>query len=516
MTTTALQRPVSRNDPCPCGSGKRFKDCHGSLRGDTPTAIPSNGPRRSRYRPAGDDWAGLDADACDRLGVLMEAALKHQLEQQMRDAERLYRAVLEEAPRSHDALHMLAVVRLGLGDFIDAERLIRSAMPLRPSYAAIEQNWSIVRRSIAARDRRGVEVVCEHALPLLLEAFDGARLERRGGSPLPADAPLHLVGPGGDPAADDVWMTRRLGDLLAPLEPIRWQSPDREREPPRWRHLQQHAIEPATGRRPQAGVVVLAGVECDTDAWLRDPIDRVLVFMLSAAPSVYLERLRRIAADGARSVTLVFDSNAKARRFGREALVVPPPIDLSEFPDDPIREHAVAAATMRIATVGQDGRRVTVADDLDLLLAIAERAGKLLLLDPGPLRYHVGMSPAVQCIARGERTLAQFLGDADVYLHRVRPWWTEDAGRVLFGAMALGVPVLCPRESIYAECIDDGVDGWLYDDDAAALSAIDALRAEPARRAEAGRAARDKARRMFEAHALADAYVNVVRRWIQA
>ena len=23
---------VGRNDPCPCGSGKKFKDCHGKLR----------------------------------------------------------------------------------------------------------------------------------------------------------------------------------------------------------------------------------------------------------------------------------------------------------------------------------------------------------------------------------------------------------------------------------------------------------------------------------------------------
>ena len=23
---------VGRNDPCPCGSGKRFKDCHGKLK----------------------------------------------------------------------------------------------------------------------------------------------------------------------------------------------------------------------------------------------------------------------------------------------------------------------------------------------------------------------------------------------------------------------------------------------------------------------------------------------------
>ena len=29
--TAALAPPASRNAPCPCGSGKRYKDCHGAL-----------------------------------------------------------------------------------------------------------------------------------------------------------------------------------------------------------------------------------------------------------------------------------------------------------------------------------------------------------------------------------------------------------------------------------------------------------------------------------------------------
>ena len=88
--TTVAQRTVSRNDPCPCGSGKRFKDCHGSLRGDAParTTAPAIAPK-TRYRPAGDDWTGLSPEACDRLGAMMELALKHQVEQRMRDSERL-------------------------------------------------------------------------------------------------------------------------------------------------------------------------------------------------------------------------------------------------------------------------------------------------------------------------------------------------------------------------------------------------------------------------------------------
>ena len=31
-TTVAAELPrVGRNDPCPCGSGKKYKHCHGAL-----------------------------------------------------------------------------------------------------------------------------------------------------------------------------------------------------------------------------------------------------------------------------------------------------------------------------------------------------------------------------------------------------------------------------------------------------------------------------------------------------
>ena len=187
--TTVAQRTVSRNDPCPAEAAgdSRIVTARSAtrrLRGSLPTAAQpaptaAAAGNKSRYRPAGSDWAEIGADASDRLGAMMELALKHQVEQRVRDAEGLYRAVLEEAPHTHDALHMLGVVRLGLGDFPEAERLLRSAMALRPPYPAIEKNWSLVRQSIAARDRRGLEIVCEYALPLLGQSLQGAHRARK-------------------------------------------------------------------------------------------------------------------------------------------------------------------------------------------------------------------------------------------------------------------------------------------------------------------------------------------------
>jgi glycosyltransferase involved in cell wall biosynthesis len=386
---------------------------------------------------------------------------------------------------------------------------------LRPSYPAIEQNWSLVQRSIAGRDRRGLEIVCEHALPLLRESLQTVR-QARSMTASASTGRLHIVGPMADAAgADAAWVTHRIAHLLAPLKPTLWHPRSAESRRLSWSRVDRNVIDVAAGRRPEGGAVIVTHVECDTDAWLRESIDRVLVIAQPSLPSTYLERLRRLAADGGRPVTLMFTSRAKARRFGCDAIVVPPPVDLAAFDAAP-RKAARPSATIRVATVGQDGRRVVTADDTPLLQAIAEHAGELALLDPGPLRFHVGMSAAVQCIGRGELPVGAFLAETDVYFHRVHPWWAEDEGQLLFGAMALGVPALCHRSSIYAEYVDDGVDGWLYDDDATVLAAIDALRADRARLAQAGDAAQAKARRLFEPRALARAYIDGVTQWLRA
>jgi hypothetical protein len=507
----AAQRVVARNDPCPCGSGRRFKDCHGSLRGDAPASpLPTPPVRKSRYRPAGSDWAGLGDDEQDRLGVLMEAALAHQRAGRIREAESAYRAVLEQAPRTHDALHMLGVVRLGLGDFPDAERLIRAARALRPSYPAIETNWSLVQRSIAARDHSGIEILAEHALPLVHASIVRAR---RTSATTMEDTPqpLHVVGVAGDSTSEAVWISRRLGELLSELQPTTWQGDDPGASRT-WQELRRRTLDPEAGRQPAAGDVILASIECETDSWLREPVRRVLVFMQATSPSWCLERLRRIAADGARPVALVFTSRAMASRFGAADYVVPPPVDLGEFAATS-HDDRPPSSSLRVATVGQDSRRVIIAPDVGLLQAVAERAGELHLFDPGPLRYKLGSYREVRCFSRREIDMGTMLRETDVYWHRALPWWAEGSGKALFGAMAQGIPTLCHRESIYAEYVDDGVDGILYADGSSALAAIDALRADDARLRAMGDAARAKALRLFEPRSLASTYAGVVERW---
>src|SRR6266851_5171486 len=80
---TNLAIPAAgRNSPCPCGSGKRYKECHGAIgaaREGAPVLVTTSLPaRRSLYRAPGSEWSHLSVEQQDEMGAAMEAALAHQ------------------------------------------------------------------------------------------------------------------------------------------------------------------------------------------------------------------------------------------------------------------------------------------------------------------------------------------------------------------------------------------------------------------------------------------------------
>ena len=117
---------MSRNAPCPCGSGQRFKECHGRLE------IAAIG--------AGSGEAPMHDAA---VAALLERALAQQTAGRSRDAEALYREALIRAPRHFDALHMLGVLRYQDGAHDEAIDLFRRAIGINPLHAPVHSNLSL-------------------------------------------------------------------------------------------------------------------------------------------------------------------------------------------------------------------------------------------------------------------------------------------------------------------------------------------------------------------------------------
>jgi len=104
---------AGRNDPCPCGSGKRFKHCHGSL-----TA------------PASADDLAQRALAAHRRGDVDAA-------------DREYRAALAQSPNHPLALHYLGVIAYQRGRLIEALPLLERAAQLRPDEPEFHNNLGL-------------------------------------------------------------------------------------------------------------------------------------------------------------------------------------------------------------------------------------------------------------------------------------------------------------------------------------------------------------------------------------
>jgi tetratricopeptide (TPR) repeat protein len=125
--------PVGRNDPCLCGSGKRYKHCCGGAQKSTGAAVPRE--------PA------IEAQG------FMRAALSAQEARRLDEAERLYRDALALSPDAADALHMLGVIRYERQDYDEARSLILRALDLTGwQYPAYRHNLGLV----VARANRNV------------------------------------------------------------------------------------------------------------------------------------------------------------------------------------------------------------------------------------------------------------------------------------------------------------------------------------------------------------------------
>jgi glycosyltransferase involved in cell wall biosynthesis len=121
----------------------------------------------------------------------------------------------------------------------------------------------------------------------------------------------------------------------------------------------------------------------------------------------------------------------------------------------------------------------------DAAIRIAGAAGMKLRIaakvDPVDERYFAEVieplltEPHVEFVGEiGEEQKARFLGDAAALLFPIA--WPEPFGLAMIEAMACGTPVIAFRNGSVPEVIEDGVTGFIVDDEAAAVAATKRLR----------------------------------------
>ena len=112
-----MNTPVRRNDPCPCGSGRRYKECHGRIEAAAPSA-----------------------------DALVQAAMRLHQQGRVDEAERRYREILAQFPGDAFATHYLGLATWHRGEVASAERLMRESIATQASIPDFHNNLGLLLR----------------------------------------------------------------------------------------------------------------------------------------------------------------------------------------------------------------------------------------------------------------------------------------------------------------------------------------------------------------------------------
>ena len=118
-----MSTPPRRNEPCPCGSGKRYKDCHGKLDAAPPT-----------------------------IEALLQRALAAHQQQRLDEAERDYIAVLARDATNAVAMHYMGLAGWQRGKIEEAESLMRRSLELDASIPDFHNNLGLLLRDTGRRE----------------------------------------------------------------------------------------------------------------------------------------------------------------------------------------------------------------------------------------------------------------------------------------------------------------------------------------------------------------------------
>jgi tetratricopeptide (TPR) repeat protein len=239
---------VGRNDPCPCGSGKRYKQCHGAIGSDAAATANARGqPAQAARAPT----ELVQPAATPAAATLAQQGLVAHQRGDIDTAERAYRAALVREAEHPLALHYLGVVLHQRGRHAEALPLLERSVSLVPAepefhnnlglvFAALDENDRAIESYRRALDRkpdhatawnnRGLACQAANRLPEAIASFRRALALMPGFAQAHWNLALALLSSGeyAEGWREYEWRLRlpELGGRAAPLPVPRWEGDD--------------------------------------------------------------------------------------------------------------------------------------------------------------------------------------------------------------------------------------------------------------------------------------------------
>jgi len=300
-------------------------------------------------------------------------------------------------------------------------------------------------------------------------------------------ATVHVINPLWDPQGGSDWRAAEMYEELSESATVRLWSPFdpaplfRDRYPV-------HTIRPALGRWPVGGTFVFVGAYFRVGHWFKAawPLRTILVYN-THQPDRLAKAIARLEAWHRTPVEVAYTSPLLRRLSDRPGPVIESPIDIDKFfPKPRVSERG----SFTVGRISRDIPTKHHPDDAAVYRALVHAGMGLRVMGGTCLCDRLDPSLRAHLLPAGAQCSIDFLHRLDCFYYRTSDRWLEAFGRVVFEAMACGLPVVCGRRGGYADYIAHGVNGFHFDTSEQAIALIRELRMDPRLRERIGRAAR--------------------------
>jgi glycosyltransferase involved in cell wall biosynthesis len=175
-------------------------------------------------------------------------------------------------------------------------------------------------------------------------------------------------------------------------------------------------------------------------------------------------------------------------------------IDLDRFVPAPNKPSDSASDTFTVGRMSRVDPLKHHPEDAALYRRLVEEGCRIRIMGPSPsLKAELEGMESVTLLPAYAQEAHLFLQGLDCFFYRTSEKYLEPSARVVTEAMACGLPVVCHKSGGYAEWIDDGRNGFLFETQQEALQILLLLKEDPALRGRVGKAARRTAEELFSA-----------------
>jgi hypothetical protein len=243
---------------------------------------------------------------------------------------------------------------------------------------------------------------------------------------------------------------------------------------------------------PHAGTLIFMGADQPDHLWLqRCRADRIIVSHTTHDPVLLSQLLAQIADAQSVPIELVYCSKLLANLTASPGRIEYPAIAVERFGAPAIIRQSTAITVGKLCRNAPNKHHP---NDPSVYRTIVARGHRVRVMSGSFMELFFRgehLDESIELLPMGACDTVGFLKSLDCFFYRTRPGWLDGFGRVVAEAMTAGLPVVCGRAGGYAELIEHGVNGFLFDNETDALDIVERLAAEPAERARVGKAARE-------------------------